>query len=143
MSGRLAEMTSAGIAPGLSRLSPIRPSSAPTRVCVRLSTYCSSPPGGGEGNRQRRWRGEWRCVSYPSTSFAGSPPQPSWGGTCRSKLARLLFDHPGLALADQFLEVGLLAGCGGVVLLDDRAFEGRRGVLVNDTERDRADLRHI
>ena len=37
MSGKLAEMISAGIARGVSRLSPMRPSSAPTSEWVRLS----------------------------------------------------------------------------------------------------------
>src|SRR5438270_10159886 len=61
----------------------------------------------------------------------------------RSELVRLLFDHPGLALADQRLEVGLLARCRRLVLLDHRAFEGGRRVLVNDAERDReALMRH-
>src|SRR5947209_11928379 len=50
---------------------------------------------------------------------------------------RLLFDHPGLALGDERLEVGGLATRGGAVLLDDGALEGRTRVLVNDAERDR------
>ena len=44
-----------------------------------------------------------------------------------SNLVRFLFDLPGLALGDQRLEVGRLALGGGRVLLDDRAFEVRRG----------------
>src|SRR6478735_4292086 len=102
MSGRFAEMMSAGMARGVRRLRPMRPSTAPTRLCVRLST-----------NR---------------------------GG---SERLRLLVDHPGLALADQSLEVCLLARRCRFVLLPDGAFEGRRWILVDDAERDREALRHF
>src|SRR5438309_4142996 len=61
-------------------------------------------------------------------------PEP-YGST--SKLVRLLFDLPGLALRDQLLEIGLLARSGCLVLLDDRGFEGRRRVFVDHAERDR------
>ena len=53
------------------------------------------------------------------------------------ELMRLFFDLPGLALCDERLKVGLLAGGGGAVLLDDGALEGRRGIFVDDAERDR------
>ena len=58
----------------------------------------------------------------------------------RSELARLFLDLPGLALGDQRLEVGRLARGGGGILLDHRAFEGRRRIFVDDAERDREAL---
>ena len=104
MSGMLAAMISAGMARGLRRLSPMRPSRQPTSDV-----------------------GEIVQSSRPRIN----------------QLVRLLFDLPGLALGDQRLEVGGLARGGGLVLLDHRAFEGRRRVLVDDAERDREAVGHF
>src|SRR3546814_1118702 len=62
----------------------------------------------------------------------------------RSDDVRFLLDLPGLALGEQFLEVADLAFARRAILLDDRAFEGRCGIVEEHAERHReAGLRHL
>ena len=75
---------------------------------------------------------------------AEAPPQPSsipLSCKCREDIrsnpVRFLFDHPRLAFCHERLEVGCLARCSGLVLLDHRALEGWTRIVVNDSERDR------
>src|SRR5438132_1945801 len=118
----------------------MRPRIAPTSEWVRLSTTYPPRHLPGRGTAVGGGRALERIRRTPPPASLVPLPTKSWGGYSRSKLVRFLLNHPGLALADQRLEIGGLAFRGGGVLLHDRALEGRPRILVDHAQRDREAL---
>src|SRR5687768_17518621 len=115
MSGMLAPRMSAARPLRLRSFSPAWPSAQPVSEWVKLSIRRPPPKTAGTV------RTDPHSSHATGTPRDGAPPpaEESFG-------ARFLLDLPGLALGDERLEVGLLAGSHRRILFEHGALERRR-----------------